>query len=104
MRHEREAVDFLTVLALVLGLLLIGKSLGAHTPESAGISWDKALHFSVGYIATDATERVTRKWWAGVAVSAALASAKEASDSRWDWQDWTATMLGSGAKLTLLKW
>lgn len=106
MRHEREAIEMLYRMAqaLLLGLLLLAASRAcAHTPESAGVPWDKAIHFSVGYVASDVALKVKDAWWVPVAVSATLAAGKEASDARWDWADFGATMAGCGAKF-LVRW
>lgn len=98
---------------LTLILLLLPGYVAAHSPSTAGIPWDKALHFSAGYIGADITETWAARWpeperlpwWGrkllGLGVAAMLATGKEAADPRWDWADWGATMLGGGVSITV---
>lgn len=93
------------VLALSLALAS-GSPLIAATPSTLGIPWDKALHFSAGYISSDVTQTFFLKhgagpWTsrlAGLTVATLLASTP---GNRWDWQDWGATALGSVCSITV---
>lgn len=59
-REERNRYEnWLAKLGLVLFLLLAGAVLRGDAPKTAGIPWDKALHFSCGYIVTDVATRAT---------------------------------------------
>lgn len=82
--------------------------------DLTGVPQDKQLHFAAGYIASDALQAITAwaRWdpWAGRALALGagltLATGKELLDStqkgnHFDWNDWTATMLGTGINLTL---
>lgn len=101
------------VALLCLPAFAVGAGAPAKTPETFGVPWDKALHFGVGYIAADLMDDLGRKTaaphWKRVLVSLGLglllASGKEALDSvtpgnKWDWQDWAATVAGSGVAIT----
>ena len=68
---------------------------------SAELQVDKVAHFGVGYMLTDITcelspkENQTEAKLFGLGATMLLATMKESQDAHWDWQDWTATVLGS---------
>ena len=94
-------------LALVLALVCSTQA-KAHTPSTAGIGWDKMLHFGAGYIASDLMRECERKLEiedkyniGPFLITTIMASVKEATDAQWDWADWNATMLGAHVQYTI---
>lgn len=87
-------------------LILLASPLSAKMPETYGVPWDKALHFSAGYVGADLTQWAEKqvgikdKWHIGPFITVfLLASIKESFDTReggtgWNWDDWNATMFG----------
>lgn len=82
--------------------------------QLTGIQEDKQIHFAVGYISSDffatKAEKMGASIWEsraiGLGSALCLATAKEGVDSltpknKWDWQDWTATVLGSVVNISI---
>ena len=56
---------------------------------------DKVAHFGVGYIVNDQLKKNTKMTFLErLGYVALIAGAKEATDSKWDWNDFGATMAG----------
>jgi hypothetical protein len=92
-------------------LLVLASTASAKMPETYGIPWDKALHFSAGYVTADLTQRGTA--WTGIRdpyhlypllSAVTIASVKEGLDvggTGWNWNDWTSTLIGGGVHWTI---
>lgn len=100
--------------------IFLGTTGQTETATFLGIEQDKILHFSAGYIIFTGSSWFQNQWsikdetigtykkfisekdnkdpyrifsWLCVIT---IASLKEGTDTQWDWNDWTATILGAG--------
>jgi hypothetical protein len=80
-------------------LMLTLAALLAVSPVCFAVGNDKVAHFGVGYIINDQLKQNTKlKTSERILFVASVGAAKEIHDSRFDWNDLGATVLGAVVK------